>query len=141
MSQLGRNRQAITSGLAPNIGSEAFQGDAENAANMVLSDAGDTAGLLARMDAPDVQRQAEGNAFGHLATETDLLKRRSSGQSFIDDLKLRAIRRNPNIDLAAGILSAVGGAYGGMGAGGASGAGSYLMSGVPAAAYGGRMVA
>lgn len=119
MQQLGRNRAGVTASLTPQFGSDAFVADSNAAAEGVLAEAGDTAGLLARMDAPGMQRQVEGNSYGHLATDTELAKRRSQGQQFMDDMRLRAIRRNPYIDLGAGILSAIGSS--GLGMGGSSG--------------------
>lgn len=140
MQQLGRNRSSMTSGLTPQFGSDAFVADSGAAANNVMQEANGTAGLLAQIDAAGMQRQDEGTSFGRLATDTDLLKRRSQGQQFMDDIRLRAIRRNPNMDLAAGLLSAVGSSGMGMGGAGA-GAGGFMMSGAPAASYGGYGVA
>jgi len=73
------------------------------------------AGLLSVIDAAGQQRQREGFAFGDLATEIDLVGRRSRGQQHVDDLGIRSIRRNPWIDMAA---SAASGAASGMGGGG-----------------------
>lgn len=73
------------------------------------------AGLLATVDAASQQRQREGFAFGDLATEIDLIGRRSRGQAHVDDLRVRGIRRNPWIDMAAAAAS---GAASGMGGGG-----------------------
>lgn len=73
------------------------------------------AGLLATVDAAGQQRQRESFRFGDLATEVDLVGRRSRGQSHVDDLKVRGIRRNPWIDMAAAAAS---GAASGMGGGG-----------------------
>lgn len=119
LAQLGRNRQSITSGLTPTIGSDAFKADSATAATGALDNAGNIAGLLSRIDAPGMQRQAEGVGYGHLATDTDLLKRRSQGQQFIDDIRLKSIRRNGGLDFAANLLGAFGTA--GIGAGGATG--------------------
>lgn len=118
MSQLGRNRQSITNGLTPNIGSDVFRGDSAVAAEGALGEANNVAGLLATMDAPGMQRQAEGKGFGQLATDTDLMKRRSQGQQFIDDIRMRGIRRSTGLDLGAGLIGAMGSAYAGAGAGG-----------------------
>lgn len=115
MQQLGRNRQNMTAGLSPQFGSDAFVADSTQAANDSMDEANNTAELLARIDAAGMQRQAEGTSFGRLATDTELMKRRSAGQQFMDDIRLRAIRRNPNIDLAAGLLNAFGSAGVGMG--------------------------
>jgi hypothetical protein len=73
------------------------------------------AGLLSVIDSAGQQRQREGFAFGDLATEVDLVGRRSRGQQHVDGLKIQGIRRNPWIDMAAAAAS---GAASGMGGGG-----------------------
>ena len=129
MQQLGRNRQVATAGLTPGVGGEAFKADAAAAANSVVAEGNESAGLLATIDAPGMQRQAEGTSFGHLATDTDLLKRRSQGQAFMDDLRLKAIRRNPWMDVLAGGLSGAGGAFAGMGGGSVAGKAAFTPVG------------
>jgi hypothetical protein len=121
MQQLGRNRQVATAGLTQNVGGDAFQSDAAAAAESVVAEGNDTAGLLARIDAPEMQRQGEAKGFGHLATDTDLLRRRSQGQQFLDELRLKKIRRNPWLDVvSAGLSGASGMGFGGSGVGGTS---------------------
>ena len=113
---LRSKRGNLESGLAPGIGSEAFRGDSAAAAQGVQDQAQATAGLMARMDAPQIQRQGEATGFGHLATDIGLVGRQSAGQRFIDDLRLRSIRRNPWLD-------AVGQGLASYGAGSLAGAG------------------
>ena len=112
-AMLRRNKAVQGGGLTPAIGSQTFRNDAAAANQQVQSDGLATADLMARMDAPGMQRQGEAFGFGQLATDIGLIKRESSGQSFIDDLRLRAIRRNPWLDLVAGGLSGAAGAFGG----------------------------
>lgn len=118
MAQLQKNRAITTAGLQPTIGSSAFQQDAAQAADAVNSKAAQTAGLMARMDAPGIQRQQEGFDYGKLGTNLGLDQRQSQGQSFMDQIRMNAIHRNAKIDLAAGLANA----YAGAAAGGASGA-------------------
>jgi hypothetical protein len=120
LNVLRRNRSTTEAGLTPVIGSDTFKTDAATAANDANSYADKTASLMARMDAPGIQRQQEGFDYGNLATDIGLIGRESQGQNFLDQLKLRNIRRNAKIDLASGLLSA---AAGGVAAGGASAAG------------------
>ena len=120
MAQLTRNRSSIAGGLQPGIGGDAFQSDAQTALEGVDAKAMGDAGLLARMDAAGMQRQREGTAAGHLGTDIGMIGRESRGQQFIDDLRLRGIRRNGNLDLASGILGAIGN---GMAMGGSNPAG------------------
>lgn len=119
MQGLQRGRKGWESGgIDPAIGSDAFKADSAKAAEGVQQYAADTAGLVARMDAPGLQRQGEAFGYGNLATDLNLVGRESRGQRFIDELRMRAIRRNPNVDLAAGVATGVAGAMGGgMGGG------------------------
>ena len=118
MNVLRANRARTENGLAPNVGSTAFQTDASNAATGVNDYAAKTAGLLARIDAPQMQRQGEAFSYGNLGTDLGLIGRQSQGQNFIDQLKLNAIRRNAKIDLASGLMSAAGGSMAGAAGGG-----------------------
>ena len=122
MAQLTRNRSSIAGGLQPGIGGDAFQSDAQTALEGVDAKAMGDAGLLARMDAAGMQRQREGTAAGKLGTDISMIGRESKGQQFIDDLRLRGIRRNGNLDLASGILGAIGNGMA-MGGGGSNPAG------------------
>jgi hypothetical protein len=116
LNVLRRNRSTTEAGLTPVIGSDTFKTDAATAANDANSYADKTAGLMARMDAPGIQRQQEGFDYGNLATDIGLIGRESQGQNFLDQLKLGRIRRNAKIDLASGLLSAAaGGVAGGAG--------------------------
>lgn len=119
MDTLERGKRMATAGLTPNVGSSAFQQDAAQAAADVMTGAGQRAGLMARIDAPQLQRQGEAFSYGRAATDLDLIKRQAEGDEFVNQLRLRAIRRRPEIDLLAGGLQAVGGAM----AGGYDGAG------------------
>lgn len=122
VAALRRGRGKTQSGFAPAFGSAAFQEGAEDAA-LGVEDFGLTrAGLMSRMDAPTLQRQGEAVSTGHLATDIGRIGRESSGQRFIDDLRLRAIRRNAGLDLASGLLSAAGGAVASGWGSGAAGA-------------------
>lgn len=121
MATLQRGRGTAQAGLAPQIGSSAFQNDAAQAAANVMSGAGQRAGIMARIDAPLLQRQDEGFGYGRAATDLDLIKRQSAGDEFVNQLRLRAIRRRPEMDLLSGALSGAGnsmaGGYDGSGIG------------------------
>lgn len=146
MGVLQRNRAKTTAGLAPAIGGAAFKADAAQAANDASAYADTNAGLMARMDAAGLQRQAEGVDYGRLGTELGLVGRESQGQQFLDQIRLNGIRRNAKMDLAAGLLSAYGSgaASGAAPAGsassassfnGATGAGTYLGKGSTATTW------
>ena len=117
MDTLRANRGGLRSGLTPSIGSSAFQGDSLAAADAVEAGAGDTAGLMARMDAPGMQRQGEAFGYGNLATDIGLIGRESQGQSFMDNLRMNSIRRNPWIDAGSQLAGGAAGAMAGRGSG------------------------
>ena len=122
MTTLARNKQTASAGLTPDIGGAAFKADSAQAAAGVQQQGADTAGLMSRIDAPGMQRQGEGFDYGNLATDLSLISRQAQGDDFLNQLRIRAIRRNPYIDLAAATAS---GYAGGMGSasGAASGSG------------------
>lgn len=91
--------------------------DAAGAASAGATDyASQIASLLAQTDAAQQQRQQEGFDRADLATDIGVIARRSRGDQFVNDLKVRGIRRNPWIDMAA--QAASGYASGGMTGGG-----------------------
>lgn len=118
--QLRRNKGKVEGGLTPNYGSDAFREGAAATAAGVQQYGDETAGLMSRIDAPTMQRQGEAFGYGNLATDLNLIAREGSGQAFLDELRLRAIRRSAGKDALASFL---GGAAGGVtGMGGGSGA-------------------
>lgn len=121
MQGLRRNRGTMQAGLTPNIGSAAFRADSQAAADDVQDYAARAAGLMSRIDAPAMQRQSEAFSAGNLATDIGLIGRQAAGDDFINDLRLRSIRRNPWIDAASQVA-------GGYGASLASGAGAAATS-------------
>lgn len=122
MQQLQRGRKQAVAGLEGPIGGATFQADAGAARAGADNAAATTAGLMSRIDAPQLQRQQEAFGYGKLATDLDMEARASRGQQFIDQLRLRQIRRRPEVDLLAGLATAAGGSMAGGGAAnGASG--------------------
>lgn len=115
MGQLQRTRKQAVGSLESPIGGIAFQGDAAAARAGADTAAARTADLMARIDAPGRQRQDEAFGYGRLATDIDGISREAAGQNFIDQLRLRAIRRRPEMDLLSSGLIAAGGAMGGGG--------------------------
>lgn len=128
---LRQGKHKLESGLTPNFGSDAFRADSAEAAQGVQRYGADTAGLLARMDAPSQQRQAEAFGYGNLATDLNLIGREAQGQNFLDELRLRAVRRNAGLDAAASFM---GGMAGGIGSG-AGAAGSAASAGGTGSLY------
>ncbi|KRG39092.1 hypothetical protein ARC78_14835, partial [Stenotrophomonas pictorum JCM 9942] len=80
--------------------SNAYRQAANDAALGVGDYAAKTAGLMARIDAPTQQRQREAVASEQLRTDLGLIGRKSSGDDFISQLKLRNVRPNPWVSVA-----------------------------------------
>lgn len=126
MQTLRTNRGKLESGLTPAIGSAAFKADAAGDAADVQAHAGDTAGLMSRMDAGTLQRQGEAFGYGNLATDLSLIQNLARGDNFLDQLRVnRAGRRNAGMDAFGSFLGGVGGAVAGSGG---SGSGSTLYT-------------
>lgn len=121
MDTLRQGKAKVTAGLTPNIGSDAFKQDSAAASQGVQDYGAHAADLMARIDAPSQQRQSEAFGYGNLATDLNLIQRDAQGQNFLDELRLRGVRRNAGLDALSTFL---GGAAGGVsaGAGGAAAA-------------------
>ncbi|GAB1407666.1 hypothetical protein MASR1M8_15850 [Thermomonas brevis] len=123
--QLRRGQAGTASGLAqPAFGGEAFVQDAAGALAGIQAGATQNADWMARQDAPIMQRTEEGRRMGRMAEDVDIVARDAKGTSYLDELRMRAIRRNPWLDAAAGVA-------GGMALSGFSGFGSGGNSFVP----------
>lgn len=121
MQVLRRGQRQANSGLEGPVGGATFQADAGTARNAADAAAATTAGLQARIDAPALQRQGEAFDYGRLATDLNLIGRESQGQSFVDELRRRQIRRRPGMDMLGGVISGIGASMLGNAALGAAG--------------------
>lgn len=119
--QQGQQRGGFNTG--PGAYSDAYLADVEAAQQGVDQYGRDRAGLIARIDAPALQRQNEGILFDNLRAELGMIGREARGQDYLDTLKLKNLRANPWIDALsqAGMGYAMGAAGGGSTAGAASG--------------------
>lgn len=110
-----KGRQKQNSALEGEVGGDAFKQRAAAAVAALDNYGGESAGLMARIDAPTLQRQGEGFGYGKLATDLGLIGRESKGMAFLDELRYRrAAQRNAGLDALSAVL---GGAAGGVGAG------------------------
>ena len=125
MDIVAKKRGNAEAGLTPGLGSERFQSGAAAATKATQGYAGKMADLMARIDAPGLQRQGEGFGYGKLATDLGLIGREASGQAFLDQLRLSRIKRDPWLDAASAGLSGAGGAM----ASGSNATGSGIWTG------------
>jgi hypothetical protein len=109
-------------GTVANASSE-YNTSADNA-RMGIGDYGNNvADIMSRIDAPQAQRTREGVMTSDYGVDTDLIKRASSGEDFLNSLKMQAIHRNPLMDAFAAVIGAYGKAKAGS-SGGVLGAAS-----------------
>lgn len=110
MTQLRRTRgQAVAGG--PAGASDRYTADLASAEGDVNQFGTTTADTLARINAPALQRQGEAQGFARLSSDLSQIGRAAGGEQFLNELRLRSIRRNPWIDAGASIG---GGVAGGM---------------------------
>lgn len=81
--------------------SSAYDADASAASAKNLGETNALAGLMSRMDAPALQRQAEQFSYGNLGMDLDRYAGNVQGDNFLTGLRVGGIRRNPYIDAAA----------------------------------------
>lgn len=96
MAQLQRNRSEIAPGISG--ASRRYDTDVENQSQQSDSTANKIADLMARINAPGMQRQREGQQFSRLSSDIGGIARQSAGQDFLTQLRNRAIQPNPWID-------------------------------------------
>lgn len=102
LQQLQRSRAQIDSSTADVSGaSDEFRSDVDENAIKTQQLGRRVSDLLSRIDAPGLQRRGEAERFGRFATDLGGLGRRSSGENFLTQLRLRNVRRNPFLDAFA----------------------------------------
>lgn len=114
---------AATSGLGQRGAvSDAYQQSAQDAALGIGSYGDAAANLMARVDAPMLQRDRESVENAQLGSDLGRLSRKSQGQDYLSQLRLQGIRRNPWLDAASqGLSGAAMATAGSMGSQGGAG--------------------
>ncbi len=102
--------------------SNAYQQSANDAAMGVGDYAAKTANLMARIDAPAMQRQREDVASADLSTALGLIRRKSLGDDYLSRMRLARIKPNAAISALGSVAGSAAGAYSGGGAGASSAA-------------------
>lgn len=95
--------------------SDAYRTDAAAAAAGLQDFGAQRAGLLARTDAPGLQRTGEGILFDNTATDIRGIERDANQQAFLDNMALQNMRKNPWITAATELGMAYAGAKAGGG--------------------------
>ena len=96
MAQINGAQGAATSGLhqVGNV-SDRYTQEASGAEGDIGNYARTFADLFSRTDAPLLQRQREGIAFGRLGSDINRVGMGSDSDRYLSELKLRGIRNNP----------------------------------------------
>lgn len=119
LNQVQTSLAQANAGLNQRGISQQFDEMAGGAANDAKDYGDNAAKLLGTIDAAGMQRQNEGNQFGKLGQDLSIMEGNIKGDAFLNEMKMRGIKRNPYIDLAAGLMSS------GAGAAASSGTGTY----------------
>lgn len=119
MDQLRRTRAQAIGGS--DIGGERYAADLSGAQSDVANTGRNEANLMARISAPGIQRQQEGQGMNRLASVLGGIQRNSAADQFLTELRARGIKRNPWIDAVADVA-------GGVAEGMASGTGGSTLS-------------
>lgn len=120
MQQVRSAKAGSTSGLAQTGNVSDRAREAETNAALGVGNFGEKiAGLMAAMDAPELQRRNEAVDRARTAVDLEGIGRNASGDAFLNQLRLQGIRRNPYLDAFS---SFAGGAAGSIGTGGGAGA-------------------
>lgn len=102
LAQLRRNRAQATPGAVPG-GSSRYRTDVAGADREVADFGAQAADTLARINAPAMQREAEGVASNRLSTNLGLAGRNSAADQFLTQLRVNSIRANPWVGAGAQI--------------------------------------
>ncbi len=130
MDVLLANKSNSTSGIGNVPGaSETYANSATKAGGDIADYGSMVAGIMSRIDAPQAQRTREGVMAGDYGVDIDQIKRASSGEDFLNSLRMGKIRRNPWLDAFSTVASSYAGSGGGMGGGASGGGGGGTDSG------------
>lgn len=108
LDQLRRSRAAARGGAgvpgaSGRYGEDLITGDAA-----VDSTAARVADLMARTNAPMLQRERELQGFDRLRSDVGTIQNAAGGDAFLNQLRVRAVRPNPWVDALAGIAGGYG---------------------------------
>lgn len=124
-SVLDQYMQQVNAAKAGSLGGLNQAGNLSDAARTAEADASlgvgnfgtKIAGLMAAMDAPQLQRQNEAVNRARTAVDLEGIGRNAEGDAFLNQMRLQGIRRNPYLDafssFAGGAAGSVGGGAGG----------------------------
>jgi hypothetical protein len=109
MAQLQRTR-GEAAGVNPALlgASGRYGADVVTQGDAATINAAKVADLMARVGAPVMQRQREGNRMAQLGTDVGIIGRAAAGDDFLTRLRMQAIRNNPWLDAAGQVAVGVG---------------------------------
>lgn len=114
MEQLRRSRgQAVGESV---IGGDQFKSDVDQANSDVTNYGTRQAGIQGRINAPQLQRQQEGNVMGRIASNLNTVGRNTNADDFLTRLRMGSVQSNPWISAGAEIGGGVASGLAGSGA-------------------------
>jgi hypothetical protein len=109
MTSLSRARAAAGASIPPVFGaSSRYAGDVAAADQQSLATGAKVADLMARINAPSLQREREGLRGQRTGVDLGVLGRNSSATDFLTQLRARSIRANPWVSAGASMLTGAG---------------------------------
>jgi hypothetical protein len=109
MTQLQRSRGVAQASTANIPGASArYAGDVASADLASQATGAKVADLMARINAPSLQRQREALTGQRTGVNLEVLQRRSAGDDFLRQLRQRSIHANPWVSAGASLLSGAG---------------------------------
>lgn len=110
MEQLRRSRAQARGAPGVPGASDRYVEDVGAGDAMVDSTAGRVAQLMARANAPLLQRDRELQGLDRLRSDVGVIGRASEGDAFLNQLRVRGVRPNPWVNAAAGVAQGYAGA-------------------------------
>jgi hypothetical protein len=108
MSQLKRTRAQARGEGVTGATSSAYAADSARAADDVDKYGANRAGVLGRINAPGLQRTAEGVSMSRAGSDIGAIARNANGDNFLNQLRLNSVRANPWMQAGGQVLTGVG---------------------------------
>lgn len=115
MTQIQQSQSKANAGLgAVGAVNERFNEGAADAAGDIFSDSAARATSLSKIDAPRLQRMAEGISFNRTNQDIGRVGALSDSARYLGDIRMRGIKRDPWLDAVGSLAQGYGSSGGGL---------------------------